>query len=279
MGEIRHIHVNGAGNRFCAYLGAWTVFEDHFSRLAARSWQEQVKSLESFSGSSAGTVVALAMCVGLSCEETRAIVDPIVQDPRIATADPDVKRLADSFGIFSGNNLRAVVHKVLDAAGLSRETTFARLARLLGKRYAVKVTNLSTSLTEIMDDVGTPDVRIDDAAVASMSIPCSSSPCASATTCTRTGTSARASRAAACERDLRVVHSRGGSQRHSDVERIRGRHDSRLLGVRERLLRLPSFRYTSTSVSGPTLDPGVTCSRRRILASSSHSGARPRFAS
>jgi len=171
---FKNLHINGCGNRFLAYIGIWDVLERFYAGSAlgaGETWQERVSKLEVVSGSSGGSVVALALHVGLTCAELREAVQPAVDDMRVVAHDPDIKRLMDGFGLFSTDGLRCIVQDVLARAGLSPETTFLRLRRLMGRRFAVKVTNLSEGRTEVMDDETAPDVRVCDAVVASMSVP------------------------------------------------------------------------------------------------------------
>jgi hypothetical protein len=168
------VHLNGCGNRFFAYVGIWSVLERFYHESAisgGETWAQRIAKLETISGSSGGSVVALAMHVGLTCQELREAVQPAVDDMRVVTHDPDIKRLTDNFGLFSTDGLRRIVQDVLARAGLSAETTFHRLRRLMGRRFAVKVTNLNEARTEVMDDATAPEVRVVDAVVASMSVP------------------------------------------------------------------------------------------------------------
>ena len=171
---VETLHINGCGNRFFAYVGIWDVLDRFYAQSAigaGETWAERVAKLEILSGSSGGSVVALAMHVGLTCRELREAVQPAVDDMRFVTHDPDIKRLTDDFGLFSTDGLRRIVEDVLARAGLAAETTFYRLRRLMGRRFAVKVTNLNEARTELMDDETAPDVRVCDAVVASMSVP------------------------------------------------------------------------------------------------------------
>ena len=171
---FKNVHINGCGNRFFAYVGVWSVLESFYALSAigaGEAWTARLSKLEIISGSSGGSVVALAMHVGLTCQGLREAVQPAVDDMRVITHDPDIKRLTDHFGLFSTDGLRRIVQDVLARAGLSADTTFHRLHRLMGRRFAVKVTNLNEARTEIMDDVTAPDVRVCDAVVASMSVP------------------------------------------------------------------------------------------------------------
>jgi len=148
------------------------AMETHFERVCETTWCAFVKnSLCGFSGTSAGAVIALSVCLGHTSDVLEDVCANLMRDPAAVLARPDIRTLVDFYGLDHGHELRTAISLLLERAGISRDVTFCQLDKLTGSRFSCTATNLNTRRPVLFDADETPNMRIADAVFISCSVP------------------------------------------------------------------------------------------------------------
>lgn len=171
---VEYLSIGGAGNRAPVFFGVLRAMQA--SRARGRSWQEFSRSLKGTSGSSAGALAALAICLCLDVDTVTSICMHLIDDMSNVFTKPDIGNLIDNYGIDSSAYLRSVISRVLRSAGLSEDVTFANMERLLRREFACTGTNLNTRKGETFSSRTTPHMKVVDAVAISMNVPVLFSP-------------------------------------------------------------------------------------------------------
>jgi predicted acylesterase/phospholipase RssA len=145
-------------------------FLEYLSKKAEQ-WSAFHRQLKGAAGVSSGTVVALAMLVGV---DIKAMCDALVEiSRRYHSIAPslDVQLAFDAFGLDDGLMLQQTIDEMLDALGLSAVATFASLNRLTNKDFRVVATNADTMHPVYFSHTTTPQMPVRDAIYMSMTVP------------------------------------------------------------------------------------------------------------
>ena len=127
--------------------------------------------LKGTSGSSAGALTALVLYLGMDTKTVEGICMHLLGDISNVLSHPDIGNLVEKYGIGSCAYMRSIISSVLRAAGLCEDATFVHMDRLIRKEFACTGTNLNTRRGEIFSSKTTPNMKVVDAIVISMSIP------------------------------------------------------------------------------------------------------------
>lgn len=175
--SFEYVSIGGAGVKAGCYLGVVEAFEMHWHEASSRApWKEFLRNIRGCSGTSAGAVIALALCVGLTSNDLRRIFHPLMMKMMNLIPHPDIGNLVERFGLEDGTFLKTCIAKLLTSAGLSEETTFERMYALIGREFVCLGTNLNERSIAIFDRHHTPDMRVADAVFISCCMPIIFSP-------------------------------------------------------------------------------------------------------
>jgi len=160
---------SGGGIKGIAFIGC----------LKALKERDILKNIDTFVGSSVGSVISLLVILGYTPEE----IETLVLDLDFKSLQ-DIKplKLLTSFGIDSGKNMKEKICKLIEdklslnasegsASVNSRDITLLELYEKTKKTFVVVTTCLNTHKTEYMDYTTEPDLKVCDAIRMSTSIP------------------------------------------------------------------------------------------------------------
>ena len=170
--DIEYLCMGGAGSKLGAYLGVLEAFETHSKRWFGIEWNLFLRrKIKGCCGASAGSAVALCMCLALDSKEIESVIAPLMKNFRAVVPLLDVASLVHRFGLDGGDELKRLIVQIVTTGGLSADTTFRRLHDLTGREFACTATNLNTREPVLFDRHYTPELKIVDAVMASCSIP------------------------------------------------------------------------------------------------------------
>lgn len=155
----KRIYLSGGGMCTIAHVGALKELSNHIA----------LKSIKEWMGLSAGSLVAMCLCIGFTLDE--------LEDFCIRFDFTNVKEY-DSipgwllhFGIDTGERLHKLIDACLHVKGLSSDFTFRECYEKFKKSLRVIATDLNDAQSIIFSPFDTPDYKISDAVRASMSYP------------------------------------------------------------------------------------------------------------
>jgi predicted acylesterase/phospholipase RssA len=156
----KYLTISGGGMRAICSFGALDGLIQN--KLLIRD------QLIGVSASSAGALLSFLYVIGYDPSELYEFVCSFN-----LSALPSVKlsSLLTSFGIDSGDNLRFVFIKMMDAKGVSKDITFDDLFKLTNIKFCVAVTNLNKCSVEYYSYDTTPSSNVLDAVLASCKLP------------------------------------------------------------------------------------------------------------
>jgi NTE family protein len=153
------IYLSGGGMCAIAHVGALIELSKHIPLKAVKEWM----------GVSAGSLVAMCICIGFTLEELTEIC--VKFDFTNIKEYDSVPGWLLHFGIDTGERLQKLVEACLHVKGLSSELTFKECQTKFGRSLRVVVTDLNNAESKTFCPSSTPDYRIADAVRASMSYP------------------------------------------------------------------------------------------------------------
>ena len=161
--EATHACLGGCGTRAFFYYGFFGFLR------TVPSFREFEKGLRGVAGTSSGSMVALALCVGADfgklCKAT--------QELGIENVAPltSVHSLFDRLGLDDGATLRNIIASHMAAMGLSPAITFEMLWRITGKELVVCATNVETHEATYFSHRTSPNLSVAEALYMSMTVP------------------------------------------------------------------------------------------------------------
>lgn len=155
----KRIYLSGGGICAIAHVGALQELTKHIPLKAVKEWM----------GVSAGSLVAMCLCIGFTLEE---LEDFCVRFDFTNIKEYDsVPGWILHFGIDTGERLQKLVEACLHVKGLPTEFTFADCLKKFGKSLRIVATDLNEAAHKTFSPSDAPDYRIADAVRASMSYP------------------------------------------------------------------------------------------------------------
>lgn len=153
------IYLSGGGMCAIAHVGALIELSKHIPLKAVKEWM----------GVSAGSLVAMCLCIGFTLDE---LADFCVRFDFTNIKEYDsVPGWILHFGIDTGERLQKFVEACLHVKGLSSDFTFEECQTKFGVSFRVIATDLNDAAPVIFSPKETPDYRVADAVRASMSYP------------------------------------------------------------------------------------------------------------
>jgi predicted acylesterase/phospholipase RssA len=153
------IYLSGGGICAIAHVGALIELSKHIPLKAIKEWM----------GVSAGSLVAMCLCIGFTLDELYKVC--IGFDFTNIKEYDSVPGWLLHFGIDTGERLHKLIEACLHVKGLSSDFTFKECIEKFGKSLRVVATDLNEAKSITFCPKATPDYRVADAVRASMSYP------------------------------------------------------------------------------------------------------------
>ena len=153
------IYLSGGGTCAIAHLGALIELSKHLPLKAIKEWM----------GVSAGSLVAMCVCIGFSLEELANLC--IRFDFTNIKEYDSVPGWLLHFGIDTGERLHRLIEACLHVKGLSSDFTFKDCYEQFGKSLKIVATDLNDAKSITFCPTTTPEYKLADAVRASMSYP------------------------------------------------------------------------------------------------------------
>ncbi len=153
------IYLSGGGICAMAHVGALLELSKHIPLKMIKEWM----------GVSAGSLVAMCICIGFTLEE---LYDLSVRFDFTNIKEVDsVPGWILHFGMDTGERLHRLINACLHIKGLSSDFTFKECYDRFGVSLKILATNLNHAEGKIFSPELTPDYKISNAVRASMSYP------------------------------------------------------------------------------------------------------------
>jgi NTE family protein len=153
------IYLSGGGICAMAHVGALLELSKHIPLKMIKEWM----------GVSAGSLVAMCICIGFTLEE---LYDLSVRFDFTNIKEVDsVPGWILHFGMDTGERLHRLINACLHIKGLSSDFTFKECYDRFGVSLKILATNLNNAEGKIFSPELTPDYKISNAVRASMSYP------------------------------------------------------------------------------------------------------------
>ena len=165
----KYVSFASAGTRGIVYLGVLDALEAELNTFSD-GYEVWRSSLKGVAGTSAGACAALMLLLGLDGKARRDVIMEM-SDMRRVMRCPDVSLLVNRFGLEEGKGFRETIQRVLLKGGLSGDSTFADLKRLIRQDFVCMCTNLHTGDPMELSTTSTPHVKVCDAIYASCCVP------------------------------------------------------------------------------------------------------------
>lgn len=139
-----------------------------------RCMEERGISLDSFTeiyGTSTGALVGLLVVCGMSYVNIRRLLINLPVKKLFQITSEGLLGFADYQGIDRGNGLRSICKHILSRIFKNPNLTLGELGQRTGKHFVVNATNVRRGESVILGTIETPDVRVEDAVLASAAIP------------------------------------------------------------------------------------------------------------
>lgn len=153
------IYLSGGGMCAIAHVGALIELSKHIPIKAIKEWM----------GVSAGSLVAMCLCIGFTLDELYEV--GLRFDFTNIKEYDSVPGWLLHFGIDTGERLHKLIEACLHVKGLSSDFTFKDCYERFGKSLKVVVTDLNDAKSIAFCPKATPNYKIADAVRASMSYP------------------------------------------------------------------------------------------------------------
>lgn len=153
------IYLSGGGMCAIAHVGALIELSKHIPLKAIKEWM----------GVSAGSLVAMCLCVGFTLDELYKVC--IEFDFTNIKEYDSVPGWLLHFGIDTGERLHKLIEACLHVKGISSEFTFKDCFDKFGKSLRIVATDLNYAKSISFCHTTTPTYKIADAVRASMSYP------------------------------------------------------------------------------------------------------------
>jgi predicted acylesterase/phospholipase RssA len=153
------IYLSGGGMCAMAHVGALIELSNHIPLKVVKEWM----------GVSAGSLVAMCICIGYTLKELEELC--VKFDFTNIKEYDSVPGWIFHFGIDTGERLQKLIEACLHVKGLSSEFTFKECHEKFGKSLRIVATDLNDAASKTFCPKLTPNYRIADAVRASMSYP------------------------------------------------------------------------------------------------------------
>ena len=161
MEKFKTLVFGGGGVRGLSYAGAILAFEDTYRKKVHESF-------DTFSGTSVGSLFALACCLDIKPDDAIDILDKVGLSEIFAK---DFTWLLSNYALNSGASLSKVVGLILSLKGLPPDISLQQLHKITRKNLVVTAVNIKNACVLHMNHLNCPDVKVVNAVMGSMALP------------------------------------------------------------------------------------------------------------
>ena len=139
-----------------------------------RCMEERGISLDSFTeiyGTSIGALIGLLVMCNMSYVNIRRLLQQLPVRKLFQITSDGLIGFADHQGIDRGLGLRSICNHILTRTFRNSNITLGELGQRTGKHFVVNTTNVKKGEEVIFGTIETPDIRVEDAVLASAAIP------------------------------------------------------------------------------------------------------------
>lgn len=139
-----------------------------------RCMEERGINLDSFTevyGTSVGALIGLLVVSGMSYLSIRKLLINLPMNRLFQITSEGLIGFADNQGIDKGTGIRKICSHILTRTFNNSNIRFGELGQRTGKHFVVNATNVRNGETVIFGTIETPDIRVEDAILASAAIP------------------------------------------------------------------------------------------------------------
>jgi NTE family protein len=158
---LKNIVLGGGGVRGFSYLGLLKLFEEY-------NLYENIKVIV---GTSSGSIVATAICLGYTYQESLNYICPFTIGRLINITATTILNFTESYGLDKGDKLESFIKKAILQKGFSENITFKQLYDISKKHLIITTTCLKNKQCFYLDYKTFPNMPIWIACRASCSLP------------------------------------------------------------------------------------------------------------
>ena len=162
-----HVIFGGGGSKGACHVGFIKMLEEFYEvhRLM------DIKSLECITGTSIGCVLGLFTMLGLNSDIILSML--LNYEETILNNDIDIDSCLSSFGMHDPRQsvLYSTILKVMHDHELTEDITYEQLYEYTGMHFTTSGVCLNTQSTVYFSDILTPQMKVSDGVLISMSIP------------------------------------------------------------------------------------------------------------
>jgi predicted acylesterase/phospholipase RssA len=163
--DIKYLTFSGGGVRGFAFAGAVLTLDEAFRKRNKNLY----KQLKGCSGCSVGALFALWTVLGVRGQQLFREV--LYTDIGHVMEDLSIDNLMEMYGLNNTLRIRQQIFDILERHTGLGDITFKKLHDMTGKHYVCSLTNVSSGKVEYHSYLTTPNNKVMDSVVASMSIP------------------------------------------------------------------------------------------------------------
>lgn len=151
--------ISGGGVKGILHLGALKILEE----------KNILKNIKNFAGSSAGSMIALLLCIGYTYNDIMMIFLKINVDKFYDISD--IFDFLNIYGLINLDPCEKLFRLLLETKFKKKYITFNELYNLTGKNLNINCININTTNEVIFNYINTPNIDIVDVCIASSSLP------------------------------------------------------------------------------------------------------------
>lgn len=159
---IKNLILSGGAFRCCSHIGVVKYLEDN----------KAICSIDTFIGTSAGSLVCLCLCLGMTSEQLTLAINQFIKLQ--SECPPDIEKILDLYnamGINDGDIIYKFVSQTLKRLAGVSSMTFIEFAKHTGKNFVVYASRLPDLDSFYFSVDTTPELDVATAIRASCSLP------------------------------------------------------------------------------------------------------------
>ena len=161
MSNIKNIVFSGGGVKIFIFAGCLKyMYENNL-----------IDNLEAICGTSTGSIISTAVSLDYNIAEIIELLIKIDFNKFSNINSEGILNFFDNFGVDNTNELERVFRIIIKVKTGNEDLTFKELFDLTNKKLVIYSTNLNKMESDYFDYVKTPDYKIIDALISSISIP------------------------------------------------------------------------------------------------------------
>lgn len=158
---IKNLVFSGAGVKIYCFLGFIKYLQEN----------ELLENIKAIIGTSAGSIIATCLCANFTIEEIEQLLIKININKLRKVDSESILNFFNNYGLDDASEFIRVFKIILKKKTGNGDVTFKELYELTQKKLIITATNLNKMEIEFFDYINSPDCKIIDALIMSISIP------------------------------------------------------------------------------------------------------------